>query len=293
MLSKNFIEKLSDLTKIPVEKINEAITSENEIDLSTYEITHRINGQDETIKIDDLLTFTPLEHRQSMTNAGRTAVEMSIKEVRNELGLDFVGKTPKNLAEAAIELGKKEGKKEAGIEPTKKVQELETQITTLKKSLETAENERDEVKGMMTKTQQESSISKRLMSKIPKDIDLPFDVEELKSSFRTSHEIAEENGIIGVRVNGEFKRTKTGDILPVEDVFNEWLQPKLDFMKPIERRGRGAGSEQRQQTGDIDISSIKTPDDFYKYCDDNKISEGKQYEVLMKVHKENPNFVLE
>lgn len=115
-LKKEAIAKIASLLKLKEADLETAIKDEKEVDIA-------IDDKLQTFSEDEVTQLKNNEYAKGKT----TGVEMAVKELKDELKLDFTGKTIKGLLEAS----NKKALEDAKIEPDKKVKELQDKLTTV------------------------------------------------------------------------------------------------------------------------------------------------------------------
>jgi len=280
MKKQDFINKLSELTKIEVKDLTEAITSESE---------------DVDIEFQELSIFTREELEQRDINlgkkAGNTGIEIAVKNARNEYELEFEGKTIPNLVKAAIE----KGKQEANVKPNEKIKELESQTEKLRENILTIEKERDEYKNQTVSIKNDYNMTTTIAGLIPKDVEMPWNAKELNLIYKNNREITtDEDGKQIIKINGEVQRNpKTAEPITVEEDMKTWIEEKTKGMVSV-KRGRGEGDRNPRSGGNIEIKGIQTTADFNKYCEENEIKNfDDKAQLLKEIKKENKEFILE
>lgn len=236
-LSKETIGWIAELSGLSAEDITAKINSEKEEEIK--------KPQGEFFTEEDLTKRDSSKYKEGK-DAGS---EMLIKDLKKKYGYDFEGKD----AESFMAHHENELKKKYSKDSNARVEELEND---LKKQKETFE---DEIKGYKSQLEDLSgkyrgeTIRNTLLSIMPKNTTIKPDA--IVTLFKNDYEIAEEDGKMVVKKNGEtLKDTKTASPLDVKDVFNEYVV-KEGFAKG--EPGRGGGNE----FGEKGYTS-KTPVDF-------------------------------
>jgi ribosomal protein S13 len=144
-LKKEAIETIAKLAKLTPEALTAAIADEKEVDVAIPEKL--------TVLTEDEVTTL----KTNTYNDGKKAgVEMEIKGVKEELGLEFQGKSIKGLLEA-------HGKKvlaDAKIDPDKKVKELEEKLGTVQKTATELQTKLTEKESEVSAVKTEAAIVK-------------------------------------------------------------------------------------------------------------------------------------
>ena len=151
MLNKETLNKIAKSLKLKVEDLESALTNEKEVALEIPELTlltaEELTARDENIG-------------RTKYNEGKTAgVEMGVKELKNELGLDFDGKDIKSLVTAV----QKKTLDDAKIEPNKKVEELNNVVANLQKTIAEKETEKTTLLNQL----QTTTLNTKLLSSMP------------------------------------------------------------------------------------------------------------------------------
>lgn len=276
MRKDELLSIMSERTGLEATKIAEIVNSESE----------EIEG----VEIPTLHVFDENQLGERLKNhvelSKPTLIEMAIKEARKNNGLEFEGKTIDNLVNAAIE----KGKKEAGLKPNEALQEKETMIENLRKSIQQIEqekeNELNRIKGELSIVQ----TNQYLNSIIPDGLDTPLSKSDLSILFKNDIQIVEKDGKKQFVKNGDIMRdAKTQNPLDAQTVINNWLSEKNITVK-TEQKGRGGKNETGNTSTSLD--SIETTQDFYNYCKENNISRKDQSNLIVEIRKNNPNFFL-
>jgi hypothetical protein len=187
-----------------------------------------------------------------------------------------------------MEAYRKKIQDEAKVEPSKKVQELESVISNLKANASAYEREKAELVGQFKREPIKSSIIMGLEKEY-----LLSRGDMLNLMISNGYEFDEDSGKTIVKLNGNILRDeKTQDPLPVSSVFESFATSK-NLLKtettPPPANGRGAGSTKKP------VSSFNTLAEFQKHWE----SEGKSVNssdfaaAALKYREEsgNPNFM--
>jgi hypothetical protein len=278
MKSTDFLKDLSEMTKIAADKLKDIINSTEEVEVE-FTKPH-IFTEDE---LDTLKTNVWKE-------ASNTTLEAKIREYRKILTekygneVDFINKpkTMENLIEQAIKIGEKSSAKA----PTEQLLEKEKQIKALQESVHTLEMEKSQVVDEKNNILMEYQINSTISQALPKDYESTWTAEELSTLFRKNYEIIKEDNKMVVKKDGEIVRDKkTQEPIPVDAVFNSWLETKG---AKKQSQGRGGDDTKPQKTSGL--SGLNNMDDVLKYADENNLSPQQRLEVLQKVMKENKDF---
>jgi hypothetical protein len=282
MKKSDLFKKLSEQTKIDVETLTKALTSDQEeIEIEFPEV--HVFTQEE-LNTRDLNT----------AKAGnKAAVEIAIKHKRDELKekygdeFDFQGKTMENLIEAAI----KAGKKEAGVKPNEQLIEKEKVIKNLQETVTKLEQEKNDAVSNMTQFEFNYKVDSTLIKKVPQLENSPFSADEYITLWKKDHSPVLVDGVLTFKKNGEIARDpKTQTPITIESGFETWFNEK--GLMGQQRQGRGEGDDKRGGTG-LKHSDIKSGSDYYKYVEEQKLGTTEKVKLLNEIMKENPQFELD
>jgi hypothetical protein len=271
----DLMKKLSDMTKIPADKLTEIIASDAE------EI--EIELADVHVYTDDELEVLKINMNKETT---KTAIEMAVKEQRNYLketfgtDFDFQGKTMANLVETAI----KAGEKKAGVKPNEQLQEKDKIINQLRENIQSLETEKNQVVDEKNRFLMDYEINSTITKAIPTDLETIWTSDEISELFKKNYQVVIEEGIKVVKKNGEIIRDKkTQSPIPVETIVNTWLLEKGVSKKAAQ--GRGAGDSKEKS----DRSEFKSVEEIVTYAEEKKLTNEQQVELTRKFFKDNPN----
>lgn len=222
-LNKETLGWIAELAGVSVEDITTKINSEKEEGLNKPQGT--FFNEDELNKRDS-----------SKFNEGKIAgVEMSVKNLKKEKGYDFEGKD----LDTFLSYHEEQIKTKYSKNSNERVQELEND---LKKQKNAFEEEINGYKNQLTDLSGKykgESIKNKLYSIMPKETTIKK--EAIVTLFKSEYDIDTVEGKTIVKKNGEpLKNDKTGEYIPLENVFNEYVVVE-GFSKS--QSGRGAGNE--------------------------------------------------
>lgn len=249
MINEKTWQELAKRTGIAVDKLQEAITSENEeqIELAQMNI----------LTDDELSTLKETVGKESAKTGARTMIEMEVKSLRDKHGLEFEGKTIDNLINAYANKQIAEAK----IDPNKKVDEY-------KQSLENLQSKYELDLGIKTKENNELSaklgeykINGDLAKFIPDGLN-GIGSNDFLTVAKTSASFEYEDGTMVVKKNGKTLKDKMENPINPKDYLTEFATNK----KWVETDGRG-GSDTAGTGG----STFKNMHDVMKHMDTNKI----------------------
>lgn len=172
-------------------------------------------------------------------------VEIAVKKTREELGLEFTGKSIKDLSTAISE----KAVKEAGLNPDEKVVKLTATLTEKEAALNAAIQRATDAEANTKALKSSFRIEKELDNYIPKNTLLP--AEDIKTILKSKLSFREnENGVLeSVDSNGNvMKNPTTADLLPMKDVVESFFRDNIHYLKEVEG-GAGGGNSKGGGTG--------------------------------------------
>lgn len=244
MLKQATLEAIAKLAKIKPEDLKAAIEDEKEADLA-------VDEKVQSFTEDELGTLKSNSYKE-----GKTAgVEIAVKDVKEELKLEFQGKSVKGLVEAA----QKKAVEDAKIPANEQVKELTTKLATLQNTITEQDkklaDKEQEVEGIRIKSE--------LYKVIPAGGTLEND-EVIELMKLKGYAFEQKDGKTVVKLNGEVQNDKLGNPLAAKDIITGFMKEK----KLIADESGGGGPEGRG--GDT-----KPPVKFTKFSELKKHYESK------------------
>ena len=266
-LKEEALKAIAKLTKTKVEDLKAAIENKDEVD---FPVDDKLAVYTE----DEIKVLKTNEYK----NGKESGVEMAVKEVKQELNLDFQGKSVKGLVEAA----QKKAVEDAKIPEAEKVKELNTKLATLQQTI----TEQDKKLADKDKEVSTVKLNGELFKNIPTGAALENDeVIELMKLKGYSFEM--KDGKLVASVNGEALNDKLSNPLPVKDVISGFLKEKkliADDSGGGDPGGRGGGGKPPVKFAKL--SEIKA--EFKK---DNKSELGQEFAAaVQKAMADNKDF---
>lgn len=146
-------------------------------------------------------------------------VEIAVKGVRTDMGLEFEGKTMDNLMTAY----KEKVLKEANIEPDKKSAEYDTTITGLRTNLTDLQTKFNDLEANGLKKDSQREIDGNILSKLGGNYTLAK--EDVMTLFKTRYDVVVEDGKTLIKQNGETMKDKvTYEPLSLEVVMGSFTE---------------------------------------------------------------------
>jgi hypothetical protein len=204
-----------------------------------------------TIEIPQFTTFTEDELSQLKTNikteASKAAVEIAVKKAREEHGLEFQGKTMENLANALMD----KVKSEASIEPNEKIDSLMKDNDMLRKSYESAINEKEELQKSFQAKEQERTINDKILSSLPSEDNLILPKSDLLTLIKANNDFGVEDTGIVVKRNGEILKDHLQNPMGIDKALEDFVKPY--FKQP---EGGAGGGNSRGSGGSMSIDEF-------------------------------------
>jgi hypothetical protein len=258
------------------------ITEMESEDVSKAIEAGELNVENEELIAYDKETFETFKKNlaDSEYKNGKTAgQEMQVKDAREKLGLEFEGKSFDNLTEAY----KKKILEEAKVEPSKKIEELQTDLEKMRGNYTEVQSQFDTFKQTVDKKEETSKKDSIFIKSLPKeglnvDSDIALMVLKQKSELDLSFD---DNGeVIPMKGGKAMKDEKT--LKPVE--LSAFLSSELNSLGLIKKPSGGAGGDDDPGNG----NKVSNYDKFVDEMTKNGIPPGslKFSEEMQKRLKE-------
>lgn len=226
---KEDLQKIAEITKIPVADLEKAATDPTEIPLTVP---------------DKLTVFTEGELNTFQKNKyedGRKAgVEMGVKDAATKLGIEFGGKTIDGLLDAAT----KKALADADKNPDQRVTELTQKVNTLQQNVTTYQTQVQEKETAIAKLRDKYEVYKDIPAPVEGGVQYQQDDVITMMQGRGFEYKRDSNGVMGWYKGGELQQDKLGNALPIGDVVKTFMK-EVKFL-PTEEGvpgGRGAGDK--------------------------------------------------
>lgn len=215
------IKRLEDALKLEAGTLSNALSSEEEVTIELPELIIRTKDENETFV-------------NNLKNEAKAAgVEMAVKEARNNLGLEFEGKTIENLLDAHGKKVVADKKAELG-EPNKRIEELTADVSKLQNVVKEKDTAYETLQNQIKQTENARKLDTKLMGLIPDNITLKKEqvLTLFKSEYDTS--LAEDGENIVIKKDG----------VQLKNDLLEPIQPKdllTTFTNPFIKQASGGG----------------------------------------------------
>ena len=249
-------------------KLIELHSDENEIDLEFSEGSFLTDSE--------LEDYKERVGKESAKTGAKTIVEMEVKKYRNDLGLDFEGKTIENLVNAV----KEKTLKEAKIPANQKVEELQSSLEKLQNQYQTEITEKQTLIEQLNGTIKSEKVNNTLLGSIPKDLK-GVNQKQALTLLKTEYEFDIEDGNVIVKQGGQILKDKFEKTLSYTDVINNYVVNN----NWLDGSGRGGDSDKNLKGG-----KFETKHDLFKYMEQNNIDiESSEGEEMIKKFNESQN----
>ena len=252
MIQEGLKKLLTDVVGVDIEQLTTGLASEEEVEVKFI---------GELYTEDQLNSAKEAVQSSGKTEWKKTGVEMAVKKAREELGLEFEGKTMKNLTEALATKTLADAK----IEPDKQLKEKKESLERLQAKydtdLDSKENEilglKSEVNNFKTNSKLSGYLPDKLQGVSQKQV-----ITLLKSD-GYEFETNEDNIFVG-KLNGKVVKDPTEKPVPVDQVILDYAKSN-NWLEGI----KGRDGKHQLPTPD---GKFKSMDDKYKYMEENKIN---------------------
>lgn len=241
------------------------------IEMEQDEVSKAIEAGTVELKSDDLTIYTNDDFNTFKINLsndeykkGKAAgVEMTVKEAREKHGLEFEGKSIDNLIDAL----KTKTLAEAKVEPSKKIQELTTDLEKVRGNYNALQGEFDQFKTGISEKETRTKKDNDLLSFIPNDglkVDRDITLLALKNKIGLDIDYTED-GAKAVTINGVIQKDdKTMSPISPKD----FITAKLTELGLTTKKEGGRGGEDEFKGG------ANSYDGFVERMSANNIPEG-------------------
>ena len=232
------IENLGDVAKaagIKEEVLKEALESEESVKIEVN--PDRVVYESK----EDLETYVNNVSKEK----SKAALEIAVKEKRNELGLEFEGKTIDNLVNAIQEKALTDAK----IEPNEKIKGLQSDLEKLRTQLTEKDSAYEQLQNKYKVEGQQRTINNKILESLPKEGTI-IGQEEMLTLFKSKYDVSlNDEGSIVVSQNGEVLKDNLMNPKGLSDIANEFSTSYIK--KPDGGRGKGnEGANYKEGTFD-------------------------------------------
>ena len=207
-------------------------------ELMTSEESHNVD-------LENRVYFSKDDYDARINNikkeTGFNALEVAVKNQRNELGLEFQGKTMENLLRSY----KDKIEKESTIEPEKRYSDLKTEFEKLQGINEGLSGKYSDLESDIKKQNQNRTINNTLLKDIPDNTTIPKNdiLAILKSKYEFN---IGEDGFEIIDGSKVLKNETTRNNLTPDEFLKTFIKP---YLKPVEGGGGGGDDRSRAKDG--------------------------------------------
>lgn len=267
MAVKN-IDELAKFVKGGADVLQKAISSEEEVNLEFVAGSFVSDEQLDSLKSDVF--------ESGKKEGNKIGYDFALKDVKKDFGIDIEGKDRKEIVKAVSSKIMSDAK----LEPSKKIQELESSLESLQKTYQTDLSAKNlEVEKLSNKVRS-TLVDTSLMGYIPDGLDIIKPSQfamlakgEYEFDFNDNNELVAKKG-------GNVLKDKMEKPIPVKEILTDFATQN----KWINAGGRGGGHETGGDQG------FKSMNEVYKHMEQNKIDpQGPEGEKLINEFKNSQN----
>jgi hypothetical protein len=262
------IDELAKFVKGGAEVLQKAMSSDEEMSLEL------IDGR--FVTDEDLEGLKEKVKNEAKTEGQTIGYDFAMKDLKKDFGLEIEGKDREKIAKAL----KEKIMADAKIEPSKKINELESSISNLREKYEADKSQWEAETGNYKNKLKDISIMSELQKNTPETKGLKPNQFALLARSEFDFDF-DDNGVLVAKKNGEVLKDKMERPLPVKDVLTDFATQNGWYGA----EGRGGGNE-----GGDGKSEFKSMNDVFKYMEENKIdpmsSEGVKLQEEFKNSKD-------
>lgn len=272
MIKKETIIAMATALKLDVAAVTAAYDAKTETDV--------------TFDPASVIVLTPAEQASReetlKTRHEQAGMEIAIKNLKADAGVEFEGKDSKKLLEAV----KAKALKDANVEESAKVKELNTTIEGLRANIETFNQEKATLQAQAKQSADDQELLTLTIDQKPDH----FSNTQWLTLIKLDNKLVEKDGVKVIERNGQIVANKT-DLkpLPVKEALAQYITDskigKVAGDQPP-NPGRGAGDSKTSYLG---ISNMKQFNDHLK--EQNISPNGAQaQQMLSEITAANANF---
>lgn len=241
------------------------------VEVSNKDLQAAIEGKQESINVnsEDFILRTLEEENSFKENTRKEGItigsEIGRKNVLKGLGIEVDGAHKND--DTAIDALKSwtnnqvsTALTDAKVEPNKKLQQYESDINTLKGTIQTLQSEKDNVLNEFTGYKKNQLITNTLSGLIPDNVVIDKSDMLTLLSTKIKTEVDENNNIVAIGSDGQVIKNKTTlEPLSIKSVVSDFFDNNPHYLKGVEG-GTGGGDSHggdKKQTMDAFMSEMK------------------------------------
>jgi hypothetical protein len=157
-----------------------------------------------------------------------SALDIKAKELKAKYGIDDSTKDIDRI----LEIHAEKKMKESNVDPDGKLKEYDERFKKLQKTIDEKEQEVMTIK----QTLKDKEVYEQYKSVLHPDRNPALTDDEWIMRLKNHYEIAEENGVLGVKdkATGKFMTDKKENVIPAKDALNSVFTSKPEWMKPAQ-----------------------------------------------------------
>lgn len=214
----------------------------------TFEISKEQIEKGEDIAIHgEYLVRTKDEEETFLNNikseTSKAAIEIEVKKLRNDLGLEFEGKTVKKLVEALTEKNRVEFTKDPNDQLTAK----EKDIQTLKQKIQEIEEEKNKVATEFGSYKNELTLEREIRASLPANLSIPEEdiIMIIKNRLKPS---VDEGKVVFKKGDDILKDSTTLEPLAAKKVLEDFFAENKSYVKAVDGGKGGQDDPGNAQT---------------------------------------------
>jgi len=259
------INELAKFVKGGAEVLQKAMSSDEEMSLEF------VDGR--FVTDEDLEGLKEKVKTEAKTEGQTIGYDFAMKDLKKDFGLEIEGKDREKIAKAV----KEKIMADAKIEPSKKINELESSISNLREKYETDKNQWEAETGKYKNKLKDISIMSELQKNTPETKGLKPNQFAVLARSEFDFDFDDNGGLVAKK-NGEVLRDKMERPLPVKDILTDFATQNGWYGS----EGRGGGNE-----GGSGKSEFKSMNDVFKYMEENKVDPMSQEGVKLQEEFKN------
>jgi hypothetical protein len=242
------LNELAKFVKGGADVLQKAIDSDDEQSLEFIDGRFVTDG--------DLETMKETVRVDAKKEGNTIGYDHALKDMKKDFGIELEGKDRKAIVEAV----KSNILTAAKVEPNKKISELETSLSNIRKEFSTGKEAWETAETSYKGQLKDVSIMSELRKHIPEINGL--NSNQFTTLVKSVYDFDLEDGVLVAKKNGKPVKDKMEQNIPVESILTDYATQNGWFKS----NGRGGENEQGGNKGDF-----KTMNDVYAHMEKNNI----------------------
>ena len=255
------IKNIDDLARFVeggAEVLQKALTSQEDVEIKL------VAG--DFFSDDYLNTLKKSQFQAGKEEGNKIGYDFALKDIKKDAGIEIDGKDRVKILNAL----KEKYTKDAGIEPTKKVQELESQLKNVQSNYEKDIAEREQIISSLNGKMESFHVNNLIQKEMPELKALKK--EQAAILFQNDFQVKKDGENVSLIKNGQPVTDKFGKPLPLKDVLFDYATSN----GWIHSEGKG-GDDNKGGSSD---TKFDNKDEVFRYMRENNIDptsgEGQQ-----------------